>query len=32
MTWADLFERASEYQTDLETVRTTLSEQRSDDA
>jgi len=31
MTWADLFERASEYDTDLQTVRTTLSARRNDD-
>lgn len=30
MSWADLFERASEYETTVEHVRETLSERRDD--
>jgi len=31
MTWAELFERAEGYDTDLETIRALLREQRDDD-
>ncbi len=31
MTWATLFERATEYQTTVETVRETLAEHRAED-
>ena len=31
MTWAALFERASAYDTDLDTVRETLAARRTDD-
>ena len=32
MSWADLFERAEEYETDVETIREALAARRDDDA
>lgn len=31
MSWAELFERAAAYETELQTVRSTLSDRRGDD-